>query len=498
MSYPIFHSPSSLRRKGRRRGISLWLFVASLPVITGACGLVIDMGQLYARRAQAQRAADAAALAGADVSGDPSANALVVSTALEYAALNGFDPNSSSKPARVRVVPSNSGDGKTGFDDSVYVSVSSDEPVYFAPICEGLLRAMGKGNDAVRFSRVVSASARAESITHLPLSMGGYYGMSDPNKSPANLSVFGPDAHYNYGDAYSTMFDESGNPNPLYDKTGGVSTFSANVTQAYVSSTKDSLVHFQIFDPDCYSAGGTDSYDEIRPPNPLNHYDATHPPLHSQDATTTQYTLVKDGRTIAQISYGADEKTNEKWVEPPGFTVDTRTYGTGDYKIEVKSTDGSSENGFLLRAGPTEGLTMDDATWNNTYGDKLGTDPNNVAVPISAKDHLQLNFTKSGVTTFQLGFVPKAYADKTIGVSKFDVDVGSTDLVYSCDALPGQTFKGVLPNPGNGVWSTDNIKLPADYKGGNWSATYTAGAGDTSDWSLLAQGGGDKEVRLVE
>lgn len=456
------------------------------------------MGQLYARRAQAQRAADAAALAGADVSGDASDNGQVISMATEYAARNGFDPNNPNKPARVNVVPSNGGNGTAGFNDSVYVSVSSDEPVYFAPILEGLLRAMGNSNDAIHFSRTVSASARAESVSHLLLSMGGYYGVADPNKSPANVSVFGPDAYYNYGDAYSTMFNENGDPNPLYDKTGGVSTFSANVTEAYVSSTKDSLLHFQIFDPECFSAGGTDSYDEIRPPNPLNHYDATHPQLHSQDATTTQYTLVKDGRTIAQISYGADPSTNEQWVEPPGFTVDTRTYGTGEYKIEVKSTDGSSENGFLLRAGPTEGLSMDDTTWNQTYGDKMGTDPNNVAVPIGAEDHLQLNFTKSGVTTFQLGYVPKDYAGKTIGVSKFDVDIGSTDLVYTCDKLPGQSFKGVLPNPGDGVWSTDNIPLPADYEGGNWSATYTAGAGDTSDWSLLAPGGKDKEVRLTQ
>lgn len=63
-----------LPSRGRRRGISLWLFVASLPAIVRMCGLVIDTDQMYARRAQAQRAADAAALAGAYVSGDASSN----------------------------------------------------------------------------------------------------------------------------------------------------------------------------------------------------------------------------------------------------------------------------------------------------------------------------------------------------------------------------------------------------------------------------------------
>jgi len=494
----MFPLARNFSHRGRRRGISMWLFVGSLPVIVGMCGLVIDIGQLYARRAQAQRAADAAALAGASVSGGNAENANVISTALQYAALNGFDPNNARKPATVHVIPSYGGVAGSTYDNSVYVSVSTNEPVYFAPILEGMLRALGKSNDAVRFSRLVGASARAQKIVHLPLKLGGPYGIADPNKSPANLSVFGPEAFYNFGDAYSTQFLENGSPNPLYDQYGGVSKFSATVTDAYAKSTKDSLVHFQIYDPDSYSAGGQDSYDETRSPNPANQHDATHPDLSaSGGVTTTQYTLRKDGHMVS-VTYGADPATDGQWVEPPGFAIDTRVWGTGNYTIEVKSLSGSSENGFLLRAGPTEGLTMDDTTWNATYGDKMGTAPDNSAVPISANDHLQMNFTKSGSTTFQLGYVPKTFAGSSIGVQKFDVDIGSTDLVYTCDSLPGKSFAGVLPNPGNGVWSTDKIDVPADYSGGTWSATYTAGAGDTSDWSLLGQTNQSGEVRLVE
>lgn len=502
-------SPSHHPRRGpfplfggrrRRRGISLWLFVASLPVIVGMCGLVIDMGQLYARRAQAQRAADAAALAGAYVLGDASANDRVISTAIRYAAANGFDPNNPRRPATVHVVPQYAGSTGTGFDNSVYVSVSTQEPVYFVPILETLLLAMGKSEDAATFSRTVSASARAQSITHFPMKLGGPYGIADPNQSPANLSVFGPEAYYSFGDPYSTQFKDDGSVNPLYDATGGISTFSMDVSAAYIASSPDKIVHLQLFDPDCYSPNGSDSFDEIRSPNPLNQHNATHPDLHSQDATTTQYEIWKDGKLIpgAHAEYSTNPDSNNKWVEPPGFAIDTRTYGPGQYQIRVKATDGSSENGFLMRAGPSDGLAMSDIDWNNHYGDKLGTDPNNVAVPITAKDHLQMNFTRSGVVTFQLGYVPASQAGRTIGVSKFDVDVGSTDLVYTCDSLPGQTFPGVLPRPGNGVWSTDTIPVPNGYKGGNWSATYTAGAGDTSNWSLLGQTGENGEVRLVE
>lgn len=484
----------------RRRGISLWLFVASLPVIVGMCGLVIDMGQLYARRAQAQRAADAAALAGASVSGDSNSNDKVVAAATHYAAANGFDPDSTRRPAKVRVVPQFAGSSGTGFDNTVYVSVAIQEPVYFVPILETLLNAMGKSQDAATFSRTVSASARAQKIVHFPLSLGGPYGIADPNVSPANLSVFGPEAYHSYGDPYSTQFNNNGTVNPLYDACNGTDTFSMNVSAGYIASSPDKLVHLQLYDPECYSPTGSDSFDEIRSPNPLNQHDASHPNLHSQDATTTRYEVWKDGKLIpgASATYGTDPASNNKWVEPSGFAIDTSVYGAGDYQIRVKAIDGSSENGFLMRAGPTAGLGLTDTDWNNQYGDKMGTNPNNVAVPIAAKDHLQMNFTRSGVATFQLGYVPAAQAGKSFGVSKFDVDVGSTDLVYTCDSLPGQTFPGVLPNPGNDVWSVDTIPLPADYKGGNWKATYTAGAGDTSNWSLLGQSGGDGQVRLTE
>ena len=432
------------------------------------------------------------------MSGDASTDALVIATATRYAALNGFDPASTTRPATVNVVPNYTGSSGTGYDNSVYVSVSMDERVYFAPILEALIGAMGNSTVAARYSRRVSAFARAENIMHLPMKLGGPYGISDPRVAPANLSVFGPEAHYNFGDPYSTQFLENGTPNPRYDATGGVHTFSMNVSPAAISASQDGHIHLQIFDPDCYSPNGSDSYDEIRSPNPLNLHDSLHPDLHTQDATTTRYEVWKDGKIISSATYGADATTDQRWIEPPGFDIDTSVSGPGDYQIKVKATDGSSENGFLLRAGPTDGLALSDTDWNNQYGDQMGANPNNITVPISAQDTMQMNFTQSGQVTFALGFIPQSQAGNTIGVSKFDVDIGSTDLVYTCDTLPGQVFPGALPSPGDGVWSTDTIQLPADYKGGNWSATYTAGAGDTSNWSLLGRSGADGEVRLIE
>ncbi len=58
------------RTRTQRRpeaGVTLYLVAAGIFVLLGACGLAIDLGWLYLGRTEAQRAADAAALAGAQV-----------------------------------------------------------------------------------------------------------------------------------------------------------------------------------------------------------------------------------------------------------------------------------------------------------------------------------------------------------------------------------------------------------------------------------------------
>ena len=96
-------------------------------------------------------------------------------------------------------------------------------------------------------------------------------------------------------------------------------------------------------------------------------------------------------------------------------------------------------------------------------------------------------------------------------VSHFDLDIGATGLHYSIDSLPDTTFPGSLPQgyidgarpiPGNGLWATDTITLPADFEGGNLQAQYAAGVNelgkDGSAWELIGEGDGDGFVRLIE
>ncbi len=445
-------------------------------MMIGLLGIVIDLGNLYNKRAQAQRAADAAAIAGAmeEKSGD------VENKAREYAELNGYKDGQNG--ATVRVI-----NNLNSTTSDVRVVVARAEPVYFVPILEGFLKATGQAQAAAQFSRVVSAEGTATRRITLPLGLGGIYGVADPARSPTNNSVFGPDANYNFGDAYSAKYFQNGQPNDYYRETGGIGEYALNITSQYLSKYKD--VELQIYDPDCYD--GPNGYDEIRDPNTN-----INPPPTGDKETVTQYQLIDpDGVIIATRTYGNDQAADGLWVTPDGFKfTPTRT---GQYKLRISTLSGSSENGFQLRAGPSEGVGKTDDEWNNVYGDKNGASPNDVAVPIDANDHLQLNFTQSGKVKFRLGYVPDSQSGKTITVSKFDVDIGSTSIVYTCDTLPGQSFAGELPVPGDGVWSDDDIEVPAGYTGGNWYAQYTAGKGDSSTWKLSGKGDGRGQVRLT-
>lgn len=487
------------------------LFVASLPVIFGITAVVVDMGNLYAKRAATQRAADAAALAGAQewnldyttgaATADSSSN--VVRVALQYAALNGY---SAANGAIVTVDPAmGNKEGK------VKVSISRLEPVYFAPVMDLLL-----GKDSV-YSRNVKANAVAEKTVKLEQPLGGNYGTTTGASNP---SAFGPYGRHDFGDPYSTKYYLDGSPN---DGTKNLGTgfnsdvkynpngfdYSVRVPANYSSPT----MIVQLFDPDTYNVAG-DSYDEIRPITP-NIQETSDP------ATKTRFSIYRTddqgnitGAPLATQEYGGsstdvqwDADTRKSlgknpWFTPDGFTIPVDTYGK-NYKVRVQTLDGSSENGYNLRVGPPESANAATETeWNNLYGDKGGTDYNNIKVPLVADGKLQMNFTGSGPVIVDLGTVPGTAKAGSLTVSKFDTDIGSQEIRYLCDPppsnMPAGGYVGSLANQANDTWTLDAINLPADYKGGRWQARYTATKGDTSSWFLSYTGPGSGAVRLVE
>jgi hypothetical protein len=437
---PLFQRRSEASRS-RRRGVAIVYAALGMVVFLGVTGLVVDIGRLHKIEAEAQRAADAAALAGALHLSDGKE----LENARAYAKLNGYDWQQPGVTL--------TGTPGTGANSQYTVALKRPEQTLF-------MRILGYT------TKDVGAIATAEVTTAAPLDIsgGGNYGMND---GVANPSLFGPYAEYEYGDPYSTKYLTDGSLNPEYNGAGY--DFFVNIPSDYAAKN-GSAAKIEIFDPDCYNADGVDGWDEIREPG------ANNPTGPSKNATTTVYTLfAPDGRQVAQATVGDDPTTNLKWVTPSGFEFDTNLFGTGNYRLNIKSTDGSSENGFNLRAGPPHDPEMTDQQWHDQYGEN-GTN-------ITATGRLPMNFTKSGTVTVKLGFVDERIAGGKMFIEKFDTDIGSKSITYTCDSLPGQSWTGTLAD--NGEWGpVDTIDLPETYKGGNWSATYVAGAADTSAWKM--------------
>jgi hypothetical protein len=228
--------------------------------------------------------------------------------------------------------------------------------------------------------------------------------------------------------------------------------------------------------------------DELRKPYNQNQDDA----ILAEDITTTRYTLYWDPygngnpatlRKIGEKSFGNDPTTDMKWNSV--FSFNRANYPGGNFLLNVTTTSGASENAFNLRAKP-KGAVFD---------------PNN-RTSITADGFVPMNFNGNGNATIELGDVPIEAAGNQLSIRKFDTDVGSLSVDYTYKAPDGTVsapFHGQLST--NGTFYTDVISLPLSYPGGTWSATYSAGANDTSVWEMSYSGGGPGKpggIRLIE
>lgn len=439
--------PNTQRPKHKHsRGQALVVLILIFTAVVTLTGLVTDVGTMMVVRHRMQRAADAAALAaGLSL---PSVSACQAQ-AENYAAQNGFVNGAGG----VTVVSEIDPDG----DHNNWVRVTITAPFNFI-----FGRIIGLSQ------RTLTIFATAQYSTYIPISinMAGVYGEEHPD---VTLMIRGKQSPYEHGDPYSIALLDDGSPNPYYDP------------EAY---------HYKVYVPDNYAVvNGTSMMDvEIFDANSGANHDSSGEKtitvyrLFAPDTTPNDYT---DDVLIASFTIGPGDPLGpyeEKWKAPDGFSVDTAVWGTGTYRVNVQSLDGYNANGFHLRAGPD-----DDSTFNPDNGTKITTD-----------GRLPVRFNKAGNIVMELGFVPAAAAGTNLHINKFDTDIGSTSIIYSCDTLT-QTWDGVLA--GNAEWKEDVIEVPSAYAGGTWYATYYAGNTDCSVWSMWYEGMESDEdgfVSLVE
>jgi Flp pilus assembly protein TadG len=468
------------RNRACRRGVVALYAALTAVVLLAMTGFSVDMSRLYLQRAKAQRAADAAALAGAIqlMLGKTKSEADTAAQAI--AAANGYDVAQGVAFSSIYPV--------AGTPNNYRVLLSRQEPLYFMPVI-GLR------------TQTVAAPATASFTQPVQLSTSGLgnYGVEG---GPVNLSLYGPYAAEENGDAYSPKYLDgvtakyvsgarSGDPNPDYTPDGYY--FFISVPRDYstrAGNNGTTQVTVEIYDPDTHNKGnqvdadGDQRVDELRS-SPFGNY-----PL----ATTTAYTLyytngtpdTSDDILIANASYGDDESTDLKWVQPNGFQFDltdsrwaANAFNPDSFRINVRSTDGTSENGFLLRAGPPRAS-------NAAFDSNNGTD-------ITADGRIPLNFNQDGIVNIKLGYIPPG--STAFSIDKFDTDVGAQSITYSDGTL---SYTGQLS--ANGQHLRDSYTLPAGYAGGTWTASYTAGRQDTSSWSMFYTGpsnGSPGSVHLV-
>ena len=118
------------RKTNPERGQALIIIVLAMIALAGMAGLVIDGGNVFLDKRNAQNAANSAALAAALTRGRGGAN--VAGAALDNAAQNGYDNNGSTNVVEVHYPPAD-GPYKNNAE-YVQVVITSNVKTYFARV----------------------------------------------------------------------------------------------------------------------------------------------------------------------------------------------------------------------------------------------------------------------------------------------------------------------------------------------------------------------------
>ena len=538
------------RFKRQAQGFALLWMVIGLTAIMGMAAVGIDVSMWYARKADLQKTADDAALAGGYCLEHGQSISLAIAKANQIATLNGYSLTVPSDPTNPNGDPnSDISYPYSGHPNWFTVRVKTNEIPYFA-------RVVGHGLQHLE----ATATSQYVSPIESPIidQEAGYSGLA------SNWSLFGPYAWRAYGDRYSPLYNSNTVPAAVYNTDGSLQANSEHLPDGYdftvaIPSNYAAMNHgssqlqVELFDPDTYNAktsGGVNAVAETKDANGNITGGAVDEIRNGQlgrtqsngdtkvasstaGTTTTQFQLMYTPTdttvkptVIATATYSNDVATDLSWVTPSGFTFDASQYMNGRVHIQVTTTNGSSENGFSIRSGPVHATNtvtnaqgtyqlsaVNETVWHNLYsGDASNTAPTAVhginGTKMSARGQVPINFNADGAVDLVLGFVPSNAKGGSFYVERFDTDLtpGSKRVLsYTCDTISSGYTVTLDPNEDpnhmdtsdNNVTRTDTIKLPTDYPGGTWTAHYSATAQDSSTWKLYATTPGDGTLSLV-
>ncbi|MEO7717857.1 MAG: Tad domain-containing protein [Capsulimonas sp.] len=523
--------------RNSQRGFAFVWLALGMTALMGMGAVAIDISMWYARKADLQKTADNASLAGAFMLAHGGTIAQAVDKANQIASLNGYSLTMPADHSNPNATSASDIKYPVGTHNSWFsVRVQNSQIPFFA-------RVLGHG--AQHLEATATAEYQAYVDAPIPVTEAGYNGLD------TNYSVFGPYAWRAYGDQYSPMYESTSTPGPKYvsgtsgpllsnnDFTNNQKGYDFTITVPSDFSTKNpgKKLQIDIFDPDCINKGGaTDASAIVKDPLTGLITGGTIDEIRNgQSGRTDDYTktdfkvvftpdaLGSTDKVIADQVYWKDATTDLQWVTPPGFTFDPAAtisqYGSGRFHVQVKSIDGSSENGFNIRSGPEVAAAdlksvtvsgqqytlsnISETAWHNKYsGDPATASAGKNGTQVAAHGRIPLNFNANGKADILLGYVPANAAGGTITVDRFDTDIAPSGqsnikVTYTCDTLGTGDYTGwdsghqvswgsFVPGVCNNTVQTDTIPLSPTYSGGNWTAHYWAGGQDSSSWTLHA------------
>jgi len=566
--------------------------ILGLGAIFGMAAYGVDVSLWYSRKASLQSTADAAALAAAysmaNLSDKTTRNAAGLAAARKYVSFYDYNPDSN---VAVTLIPD-----AHGRSNWVSVKLDFSQPNVFrgalgkgsqpiqvtataqwtgitdSPITSDKLGLSpgqsctgGTGAPAYNFSLF---GLYADSTN------GDNYGPMYWDSNTANPS--GQNSWNNQWHVPMTRPDDF--PNwPGYD-------FTISIDPDYVTATGSNQVAVELYDPDSWNsrsatAAGTFAADEMRPAPSATGFpyrlgqtfnDVTIYELHwtADDGTDTilgkaqydgtawwsdmdQATLqtnlaAKGGYTTSAAAaeipnYSSSGPYYGGWVLPATgyglvsgtFLINAGSYQTGGrLHLNVYTSDGTTENGFSVRAGPPVPASKGGKGWDSRYGIDLtdlcswakanaydtGVDKSHLT--ISSHGVIPMNFDIDGTAYIDLGQVPSVAAGGQFNVERFDTDVAaqgqsspSGQYYYVPSGLPDIAANEVWPtivtstpstlpvtsmcvkmgtfgSSTNNKIQTDTIYLPTSYTSAEWHIKYSAGSNDTSTWKMAYSGGG--------
>lgn len=325
----------------RDRGSIMVLVALAMTTLVAFVGLTVDGGYIYLQYSKMSRAADAAALAAALRLPEMKE---CTAQADEIASRNGF----TNGVEDVQVATFQKSD-----PNWVYVTVKKKQRMFFVTIL---------GIDY--FDMSATAAAKCDYINRLPIESTGIFGV----EGVQYLCLWGENIVASYGGAHSAKWHDDGSLNPEYNEYGF--DYQLKVPDDYAAKNGTTLVQVDIFDADCWNMNDSVSKQDENPRQNIDQIflkgdSGTWEPgmktpftknPSATGRTVTTYTLFNaEGVKIAD--YVWDDScdpmvTDMQWYSPPGFTIDTAKYGTGDFRINVSGGDGCSRNVYHLRSGP--------------------------------------------------------------------------------------------------------------------------------------------------